>query len=170
MNLSGSLGALVIAPAITSADASAPIPKEEFIRTCLIPNRRFRLCFAMSNFYALLRYKEFVTRTRFAPCEFLRGVPRNNPQSGIPPFGGLPSDEWTRPPFRSDYASSMTETTAIDHDIVSLRLNELEEQANNDAAHIDRLYEKFYDLWEIVNEMMEHQGVLFNSPLPLKYK
>lgn len=64
----------------------------------------------------------------------------------------------------------MTETTAIDHDIVSLRLTELEQQWADTGNHLDRLYEKYYDLWEIVNEMMEHQGVMFNSPLPLKYK
>ncbi len=49
-------------------------------------------------------------------------------------------------------------------------IERLQQDCDDLGSHVDRLYEKYHDLWEIVNEMMESQGVLLDSPLPLKYK
>ncbi len=35
-------------------------------------------------------------------------------------------------------------------------------------SHIDRLYERYYDLWDAVEKLSE--GIAQTVPLPLKYK
>ncbi len=48
------------------------------------------------------------------------------------------------------------------------RILALEQERNHMGDHIDRLYEKYYDLWEAVEKLSE--GIAQTVPLPLKYK
>ncbi len=63
-----------------------------------------------------------------------------------------------------------------DYDIETIRRAQVELalEGKDFGDHIDRLYEKYYSLWEALHEMQEKLGevVAFYdpAPLPLKYK
>ncbi len=44
----------------------------------------------------------------------------------------------------------------------------LNDRLKDAEAHIDRLYNKYYDIWDAVEKLSE--GIAQTVPLPLKYK
>ncbi len=52
--------------------------------------------------------------------------------------------------------------------VVDERLRTLENNESMVGDHLDRLYEKYHDLWDAVEKLSE--GIAQNVPLPLKYK
>ncbi len=67
----------------------------------------------------------------------------------------------TQPTLGDYHLASLEEKRTAGTGPAEQRLRDLE-------SHVDRLYEKYYDIWDAVEKLSE--GIAQTVPLPLKYK